>query len=431
VNRTHDRQIARLAIPALAALAADPLTSLVDTLFVGRVGTRALAALGVDAAIFGLAFFAFNFLAYGVTPLVSAALGAGDTERAARVVGTGLVLAAGIGIMVVVGLEALAGPVLAAMGAEGPLAEEAMGYLRIRALAAPAVLIVTLGHGAFRGFHDTRTPLFITVGLNVVNLILDPVLIFGLDWGLEGAAVATVVAQWVGAIWFLFAMRRRLGIELDWREVSELRRIGGVGVHNFVRTLALLVAITATTRVATTIGESAVAAHQIALQILFFLALTIDALAIAAQAMVSRHLGEGRVGLAREVSDRLLVLGFGFGSVLAVALFLSAGVVPGIFTDDRAVTSELESIWLLLSVLQVPGALVYVWDGIVMGAVDFRYLARAMLMASVAALAVLALVGPQDWGLVGVWWALMVLNLGRLATLALWYFGRWSRLAPG
>ncbi|MBT8202403.1 MAG: MATE family efflux transporter, partial [Acidimicrobiia bacterium] len=214
-RRRHDRRIVALGLPALGALAADPLVSLVDTAFVGRLGTTSLAALGIDAALFGLAFFAFNFLAYGVTPLVAKALGEGDRERAASLISNALVAAIGLGVAVTILVQIVAVPALELMGATGDVLAEATGYLRIRVLAAPAVLIITLGHGAFRGHQDTRTPLYVTLALNAVNLVLDPVLIFGLDWGLNGAAVATLVAQWFGAAWFLALIGRRLGFSLS------------------------------------------------------------------------------------------------------------------------------------------------------------------------------------------------------------------------
>ncbi|MFP4074279.1 MAG: MATE family efflux transporter, partial [Actinomycetota bacterium] len=189
--RPTDREILGLAIPALGALAIDPLLTLADTAFVARLGTVELAALGVDTAIFGFAFFAFNFLAYVVTPLVARAIGGGRPEEARRWVGDALFLALTLGVTVAVVLEVAAPFFVDLMGAGPDIAGPAVDYLRIRALAAPAVLIVTTGHGAFRGHKDTRTPLRVAFGVNLLNLVLDPLLIFRLGWGLEGAAVAT------------------------------------------------------------------------------------------------------------------------------------------------------------------------------------------------------------------------------------------------
>ena len=430
MKRRYDRRIIGLALPALGALAADPLITLVDTAFVGRIGTTELAALGVNAAIFGLAFFAFNFLAYGVTPLVSQALGRGDTEQAGRVIANGLVAAVALGLLVVAVLEAAAGPILDLMGATDDLGREAIGYLRIRGAAAPAVLIITLGHGAFRGYADTTTPFVVTLGLNIVNLVLDPLLIFGLDWGLAGAAVATLVAQWVGAGWFLFLLMRRLGVSFAPSSARELFGLLKVGRDIVIRTTALLVTFTVATRVATAIGEVQVAAHQIAIQLLIFLALLIDSLAIAAQTLIARFIGEERIGDAWALSRRLLELGAIVGLALAVLLVATRSVVPAWFTSEVEVQEALKGIWLILALLQPLAALVYVWDGIVLGAADFGYLAGAMVVSMAAAVGLMALVVPLEWGLAGVWWSFGVLTIVRAVTLGWWHVRPRSALRP-
>ncbi len=430
MKRRYDRRIIGLALPALGALAADPLITLVDTAFVGRIGTTELAALGVNAAIFGLAFFAFNFLAYGVTPLVSQALGRGDTEQAGRVIANGLVAALALGLLVVAVLEAAAGPILDLMGATDDLGREAIGYLRIRGAAAPAVLIITLGHGAFRGYADTTTPFVVTLGLNIVNLVLDPLLIFGLDWGLTGAAVATLVAQWVGAGWFLFLLMRRLGVSFAPSSARELLGLLKVGRDIVIRTTALLVTFTVATRVATAIGEVQVAAHQIAIQLLIFLALLIDSLAIAAQTLIARFIGEERIGDAWALSRRLLELGAIVGLALAVLLVATRSVVPAWFTSEVEVQEALKGIWLILALLQPLAALVYVWDGIVLGAADFGYLAGAMVVSMAAAVGLMALVVPMEWGLAGVWWSFGVLTIVRAVTLGWWHVRPRSALRP-
>jgi MATE family multidrug resistance protein len=429
-RRAHDRQILALGIPALGALAADPLVSLVDTAFVGRLGTTSLAALGIDAAIFGLAFFAFNFLAYGVTPLVARAIGAGEADRASRVVANGLVAAVGLGTVVTAVLLVGAEPILNVMGASDEVAGEAVGYLRIRALAAPAVLIITLGHGAFRGHQDTRTPFLITLGFNLVNLVLDPLLIFGAGWGLNGAALATLAAQWLGATWFLVLIRRRLGLQFAGVEPTELFGLLRVGRDVVIRTAALLVTFTVATRVAATIGDAEVAAHQVAMQILIFLALSIDALAIAAQSLIARFVGEQRRTDAWDVSVRLLQLGAVVGVGFLILLVVTRSVVPGWFTSEAEVQEAIESIWLILAVMQPLAALVYVWDGIVMGAGEFGYLAWAMVLSGVVAMGALALVVPLGWGLPGVWWGIGLLNVVRAGTLGWWHFRPAASLRP-
>jgi len=301
-----DRAIFRLALPALAGLAADPLVSLVDTAFVGQLGRVPLAALGVNASLFSMAFVIFNFLAYGTTPRVGRHVGTGDRAAAGRVVVRAVVLALITGLGALLILQAAAVPLLRLMGATGELLDPALNYLRIRAFAGPAVLLITAGHGAFRGYQDTRTPMYVTIGLNLVNLVLDPVLIFGLGWGLTGAAVATVVAQWIGALVFIGLLfrtyREPFQITWFWPAPRTLLPLLRVGRDLIMRTAALVGTMTLATAVAARVGVTAVAAHQVAAQLWLFMALVVDALAVAAQALVAKHLGAEAPERARTVS---------------------------------------------------------------------------------------------------------------------------------
>ena len=423
-SRSHDRQILRLAIPALGALAADPLVSLVDTAFVGRLGSTELGALGVNAAVFAVAFALFNFLAYGTTPLIAAAWGRGDREAASRVVTQAIGFALVIGAAATMFLEVMWQPVLKAMQAGPDLLQPAGEYLRIRALAAPAVLLVTVGHGAYRGMQDTRTPFLVTIGLNLINLVGDPLLIFVAGWGLRGAAVATVVAQWAGAVWFLVLLNKRrqvLGLPVHVPRLSEFRQLATVGSELIARTAGLLAVFTVATAVAARAGTATVAAHQIAAQVWLFLALVLDSLAIAGQALVGRYLGAGEVGHARAASNRMLQWGFGLGAILGVVFWILGPVLPKAFTNDAEIVALVAGVMPFVAVLQPIGALVFVWDGIFMGAREFRFLMVSTLAAAAGAAVVLGLTVTQGWGLTGVWWGITTLIAGRLVLLALRY----------
>lgn len=420
-----DREILALAVPALGTLAADPLVSLVDTAFVGRLGVVPLAALGVNASIFSLAFLVFNFLAYGTTPLVARAVGEGDRDRAGRLAVEALTLAVVVGLIAVAALQILAAPIVRAMGASGELVAPTLAYLRIRALAGPAVLIITAGHGIFRGWQDTRTPLIVSIGLNLVNLVLDPILIFGAGWGIRGAAIATVVAQWAGAAWFLWLIfvRRReaLGVRPLVPRVRDLlpfMRIGGALV---VRTFSLVGTMALATAVATRVGTLEVAAHLVASQLWLLLALVIDALAVAGQAMVGRLRGEGHPVAAMRAADRLLAWGLGVGLLLALGFAATAEWLPRFFTDDATTITTTRTVLPFVIAMQPLNALVFVWDGIYIGAEAFRYLALQMIASAAAAVSVLLLVVPLGWGLQGVWWGMVALMSVRAVTLAVGY----------
>jgi len=425
-----DRDILRLAVPALGALATDPLVSMVDTVFVGRLGVVPLAALGVNTSIFALSFIVFNFLAYGTTPMVARAVGRGHRTGAGDVVLQALLLALVVGGIATLMLEALAGPIIALMGAGPDLREPALSYLRIRALAGPAVLLVTAGHGAFRGYQDTRTPLMVTLALNLVNLVLDPLLIFGFGWGLQGAALATLIAQWTGALWFVHLLlrsrRHELGIRPRIPRLGEMRPFLRIGSELALRTLALIGTMTLATAVATRIGTVQVAAHQVGMQIWLLLAMIVDSLAVAAQALVAGYRGSGDIAMARRASNRLLEWGLASGFALGGLFYLLAPALPRLFTDDPAVLVAVAGIYPFVVAMQPLNAIVFVWDGVFMGAERFRFLAIQMTVSALCAAAILLLVLPLNWGLTGVWWGIVALMLVRGVTLGVRY--RSSRL---
>jgi len=426
-----DREIAALALPALGALAADPLVSMVDTAFVGRLGTVPLGALGVNSAIFAFTFMVFNFLAYGSTPRIARAVGRGDGTEAGEVAVQALVLAVALGTLAALLLLLLSDPVVGLMGARGELREATLSYLRIRLLAGPAVLVVLAGHGIFRGYQDTRTPLVITVGLNLVNLVLDPILIFGLGWGLQGAAWATVVAQWGGAGAFLAILlgprRELLGPQPRIPGVRELLPFLRVGGDLVFRTAALVGTLTLSSAVATRLGPSRIAGHQVALQLWFLLALVVDSVAVAAQALVGKYRGAGDPLALLNLTRRLLAWGVGVGVALAFLVLVAAPWLPRLFTDDPATLVELAAVLGFVIWMQPLNALVFALDGIFMGLESFRFLAGQMALSAALAAATLLLVIPLGWGLAGVWWGLVVLMGVRGLTLGARYRGLYRR----
>ena len=409
-----DREILGLALPALGALAIDPLLTLADTAFVATLGTVELAALGVDTAILGFAFFAFNFLAYVVTPLVARALGQGRVEEARRWVGDALVLALTLGLLVSVALE-LAAPLLVdLMGATPDVADPAVGYLRIRALATPAVLVVTAGHGAFRGHKDTRTPLKVALGVNLLNLVLDPLMIFGLGWGLEGAAIATVIAQYLGAAWFIrlmvareMASRPRGLIEA----LPSLLALGRNGALLTMRTGLLLGSFTIAAAVATRLGPEEIAAHQLVAQVFLLTALLADSFAIAAQAMVGETAARGEMETLDALNRRLV----GWGAV--AGLILMVGVAVGRFglgaiTSDAVVADLAIGAGGVVALIEPVAAVLFVADGIFLGLLALGTMVVSTGLGAVVAVG-LMLATPLGDTVNGIWSALAVMLVVR------------------
>jgi MATE family multidrug resistance protein len=427
--RTPNREMLRLALPATAALAADPLLSLVDTALVGRLGTAPLAALGICTAVFTTVFFGFNFLTYGTTAAVARFRGAGDEESAGRYAVQALWLAVGLGVATMIVLEVTSRPLLSVMGARGDVVDPALTYLRVRALGAVPLLVSQVGHGVFRGMKDTATPLVVTIAVNVINGVVSWVLIYPVGLGVAGAAIGTVLAEVCAAAALLLIARRRLPVPSARIDTKAMRSVVTVSRDLFLRTAALLGGLLITTAVAARMGTVTVAAHQIARELWTLLALVLDGFAIAAQALIATELGAGRIDRARADARALVVWGVGFGAVGAVGYMALGGVLPQVFTPDPRVLAPVADVWLIVALLQPIGGIVFVLDGVLMGAGDFRFLLTSTASAALLALAPVCFVAlAAGWGLPGVWAGMAAMMAVRLATTVLRLrSGRWAR----
>jgi putative MATE family efflux protein len=415
----YDREIARLALPAFGALIAEPLYVLTDTAIVGHLGTPQLGGLAVASSLLLTLYAVFVFLAYGTTAAVSRLLGAGDEREAAHQAVQSLWLAAliGVGVLVVglVGAEAL----VDLMGADGAVRTNALVYLRISLFGVPALLVMLAGTGYLRGLQDTRTPLAVAVGAGALNLVLEVVLIYGLDRGIGASALTTVLAQWVAAAVYLrriFHTARAQGVDLGPHPAS-LRRLGAVGRDLVVRTAALRAALIVATAVATRLGTVDVAAHQIAFEIWSFLALALDAIAIAGQAMVGRNLGASDAAAAKGAGRRMIEWGLVFGAAVGAVVFALRTALPHLFTDDPAVAGLAAFLLVWVAVLQPVNAVAFVLDGILIGAGDMRFLAWAMVGSAAVFIPAAITVAALGAGIGWLWASLGLLMATRAATL--------------
>ena len=423
--RAVDREILRLAVPAFGALVAEPLYVLVDTAVVGHLGTEQLAGLAVASSALLGAYALFIFLAYGTTAVVSRLIGAGHDREAAHEAVQGLWLALVVGIALIVLGGLFGDAVVGGLGAEGDVRSNAHVYLRVSLLGIPAFLLTMAGAGYLRGLQDTRAPLLVALGTALFNLVFELVLIYGLDYGIGASAFATVVAQWLGAAayirWVLLAARR-VGADLR-PDAARLRRLARVGLDLLVRTAALRGALILATGIAARVGVTDVAAHQVAFELWNFLALGLDAVAIAGQSMIGRLLGAGDVDGARAAGRRMIEWGVALGVVFAVAIVAVRGLLPDVFTDDAAVASLAQFLLLWVALLQPVNAVVFVLDGVLIGAGDMRFLAVAMVGALAAFVPAAAAVLVFDLGIGWLWAAIGVLMLARLVPLTLRFAG--------
>lgn len=413
-----------LSLPMVGSLIAEPLTGLVDGLFIARLGSVETAALGVGVPLISLVLFAFNFLGIGTQTRVAQELGRGEPGRASEVAG----LAASLAFVLGLGILALgmwaAPAAVSAMGADGATHEGALTYLRIRLFGAPAVLCMMAAFGALRGMQDMRTPLWIAVATNVLNVALDAALIFGLGplpaLELAGAAWASTLAQWMGAIAALRVLTRRLGLprRLTFDGAGELLTVGR---DLFFRTALLLLFVAFAGRSATRLGADAGAAHHIVRSIFSLSAFMLDAFAIVSQSLVSYFLASGQRDIARRVAGTCLQWSFGTG--VAVALAMAAGTPLFLAALPETARDVGLAAWWIAALSQPLASASFATDGVHWGTGDYRFLRNAMTLSTLGGVALLmALDTSGQASLAGVWYAtvLWIGVRGALGMLRIW-----------
>ncbi|MFF4264878.1 MATE family efflux transporter [Streptomyces virginiae] len=424
----HDREIFALALPAFGALVAEPLFVMADSAIVGHLGTPQLAGLGIAAAVLTTAVSVFVFLAYATTAAVSRRVGAGDLQAAIRQGIDGIWLALLLGAAVVAVVLPATPALVSLFGASDTVAPYAITYLRISTLGIPAMLMVLAATGVIRGLQDTRTPLYVAIGGFALNAGLNVALVYGAGLGIAGSAWGTVIAQCAMAAAYLVVVvrgARRHGASLR-PDAAGIRACAQAGAPLLVRTLSLRAILMIATAVAARLGDADVAAHQILLSLWSLLAFALDAIAIAGQAIIGRYLGAGDTDGAKAVCRRMVQWGIASGVVLGLLVVLARPVFIPLFTSDPAVEAALVPALLVVALSQPVSGIVFVLDGVLMGAGDGRYLARAMLL-TLAAFAPAALLVPiLGGGLTALWWAMTLMMVVRMITLRLRAgSGRW------
>ncbi|MER7445483.1 MATE family efflux transporter [Microbacterium sp. NPDC097977] len=432
-ERTLNREILRLAVPALGALIAEPAFLIVDAALIGHLGTTPLAGLGIAGAVLQTVVGLMVFLAYSTTPAVARLFGAGRPGEAVSVGINGMWLALALGA-VLAAAGAVASPWLVSLfGASDAVASQANDYLVVSMWGLPAMLIVFAATGLLRGMQDTVTPLWIA-GLGFgANALLNVVFIYGLGWGIAGSAAGTVVAQW-GMVGAYVLVIRRLAVTHDASLTVKREGMGRTarsGGWLFLRTVSLRAALLVTVAVATGIGTDELAGWQIVFTIFSAAAFALDALAIAAQALIGKELGAGDQRQVQRVLARTVAWGVWFGVIVGALIAALSGVLGIVFTGDPDIAALVQPALLILAVAQPIAGVVFVLDGVLMGANDARYLALAgvlNLLPFLPALWIIAATGVD--GAPGLIWLAVaffgVYLLARLGTLG-WRVrsGRW------
>ncbi|MEU1294264.1 MATE family efflux transporter [Streptomyces sp. NPDC005840] len=427
-RRLHDREIVALAVPAFGALVAEPLFVMADSAIVGHLGTAQLAGLGVASALLTTAVSVFVFLAYATTAAVARRVGAGDLPAAIRQGMDGIWLALLLGAAVIAVALPSAPSLVRLFGASDTAAPFAITYLRISVLGIPAMLVVLAATGVLRGLQNTRTPLYVAGAGFVANGLLNVLLVYGAGLGIAGSAWGTVIAQCaMAAVYLVVVVRgaRRHGASLR-PDPAGIRNSAQAGVPLLIRTLSLRAVLMIATAIAARLGDADIAAHQIILSLWSLLAFALDAIAIAGQAIIGRYLGADDPAGARAACRRMVQWGIAVGCVLGLLVVATRPAFLAMFTGDQVVKDAALPALVIVALAQPICGIVYVLDGVLMGAGDGPYLAWAMLLTLAAFTPVALLVPAFDGGLTALWAAMTLMMTVRLVTLWLrTRSGRW------
>lgn len=378
------RTLISMSLPVLLSLVAEPLTGLADTVFVAQLGAESLAAMGAGTVAISSIFWAFNFLGIGTQTEVAQAYGRQEVERASEIGGLAAALSIAIGVLLTGAGLLLVPYVSTIMGAEGAVHDFSSQYIRIRLFGSPAVLVSLAAFGILRGLQDMRTPFRVAVSINILNIILDPLLIYGYGpfprLGIFGAGLASTISQWIGAFWAVGVVLRRLGIPARIR-LGDVVKLFQVGRDLFIRTGLLTAFFIFSTRAATRIGPDAGAAHQAIRQVWVFTALFLDAYAITGQSLIGFFMGPGRLEQARRVARLVYAWSAATGVILSAAMWLGQNLVVRLLLPPSA-GGIFFSAWLMAVVFQPINALAFASDGIHWGTGDFRFLRNVMIAAT-------------------------------------------------
>ncbi|KAA8497732.1 Protein DETOXIFICATION 43 [Porphyridium purpureum] len=425
-----DRDILRLALPAVGALALDPLVALADTALIGRLGSIALGGVGISNNVFNLSFTVFNFLGMATTPTIAQHYGRGDLAKASRTIARGLWISATVGLVAMALLSVASRQVVAFFGANELVAPQAVRYLRMRLIAAPFFLGGMVCQGAFRGFQDTQTPFLMAILANTVNLSLFPLLIFGAGMGVQGAGLATALSQitLTSGLFILLVKKKMLNLTDLFRvpEFAKLIPMLRTGAILSVRTFSILSTVSLATATAARMGNVESAAFEVTRQVWALFARLLDAVSVAAQSLIPVELGKKKYVRARQVSRRLLQVGFLLGLLFCGILQGLGAKMASIFSRDPAVVAMIAACFPLMAFFEPLNGLVFVLDGCFTAGRQFVYLAGAIFTASVCAWSALYVTRALNLGLLAVWASLNLMMVLRCILLGVRYYSKAS-----
>lgn len=419
-----NKQIYRLALPNIISNFSIPLLGAVDTALMGRLESEHyLGAVGIGGVIFSFIYWGFGFLRMATTGLTAQAFGENNTSECGRL----LLRATSIGIMgslfLFIFQWQLADMSFHLINTSPEVEHLARAYYHIRIYAAPATLCLHALHGVFLGLQNAHYPMLLTIVVNLVNIGLNLVFVQGLGMKVEGVALATVIAQYVGlllAILLFFRRYRSLLTGWNFREVlllSKLKRFLSISGDIFIRTCLLVFSHAYFTAKSAALSDTVLAINTILLQYINLLSYAIDGFAFAAESMIGKYKGAQDLQNLKRTTRLIFLWAFLFSGVILLILMCFGERLLYVFTDQMSLVEQAEVYLIWVIIAPVINVAAYIWDGIFLGATASRALRNSVIVSTLLYLSAVYLLMP--FGNHGLWGALTLLLIARGVSLTM------------
>jgi MATE family multidrug resistance protein len=422
-NKSLDHKIWGIAWPAILSNISIPLLGLVDAAILGHLGsTHYLGAVAIGGALLSFLYWGFSFLRMGTTGLVARAMGAGEPDRAVLVLAQSAVLSLALAALILLLHPLWLGAGFALMSPQPELQPLADSYTSIRIFSAPAVLLTYTIVGWFIGRQDTRWPMVIVVVTNVANIGLDFLLILGLGLHSDGAAMATVMAEYLGCVLALVAVWRKLPplprgyFQGQLTRVAAYRRLLQSNRHLFVRTVSLLFSFAFFTAMSDNMGNETLAANTLLLQLMILAAYGMDGFAFAVEGLAGTRLGARDLAGFYRAVHRCGMWCALTAALMSLVFLLLHRPMFSLLTNITAVRDLMAQYYLWLVLLPLVAAPSYLLDGVFIGSAETRYMMTTMLF-SVLIVYLPLWYASREWGNHGLWLAFTAFNAARGITL--------------
>ncbi|WP_273568461.1 MATE family efflux transporter [Maribacter halichondriae] len=428
------KTINKLAIPATIAGIAEPLLSITDTAIVGNIpvdGLESLAAAGIVGSFLSMLIWILGQTRSAISAIISQYLGAGRLEKVKSLPAQAIFLNIGLSVFILLSTVFVVREIFELLNASGKILEYCISYYNIRVWGFPLTLFVFAVMGVFRGLQNTYWPMLIAIVGAVLNVILDFILVYGVEgliepMYLEGAAWASLISQAIMAIlaFVLLITKTDISLKLRLPIHAELSRLVVMSLNLFVRALALNVALILAVREATALGDKYIGAHTIAINLWLFAAFFIDGYGAAGNIMGGRLLGAKDYNGLWKLAKKIILYGILVSLVLVVFGFMFYRPIGRLFSNEIPVLETFYMIFFIV-ILGLPmNTLAFVFDGLFKGLGEMKYLRNVLLSATILGFVPTLFLGKfMGWGLYGIWIAFTVWMFIRGGALV-WKFRR-------